>query len=120
MDVSRRIVVSSPGSVALTDEPLDPGTVLTGDPQTSAGEISSVPLPGGSTLETGVWSCTPGVVTDVEADETFVVLSGRATIERAGESHEVGPGDVCVLPAGAETRWTVHETLTKVYVLVAD
>ncbi|MFN8111576.1 MAG: cupin domain-containing protein [Solirubrobacterales bacterium] len=119
MALSRRIVVSSPGSVALTEEPLDPGTILDGDPRTSAGEIAAVPLPDGATLETGVWSCTPGVVTDVEADETFVVISGRATIEHDGETHEVGPGDVCVLPADAETRWTVHETLTKVYVIVS-
>ncbi|MEZ5155830.1 MAG: cupin domain-containing protein [Solirubrobacterales bacterium] len=118
MDVERRIVVSSPGSIELEDEPLDPGTVLAGDPRTAAGEIAAAALPGGSTLETGVWQCTPGVVTDVEADETFVVIAGRATIEHAGESHEVGPGDVCVLPAGAETRWTVHETLKKVYVAV--
>jgi hypothetical protein len=27
----------------------------------------------------------------------------------------VGPGDVAVLPEGAVTRWTVHETLRKVY-----
>ena len=67
-------------------------------------------------MATGIWRCTPGTVTDVEADETFVVLSGRATIEHDGASHEVGPGDVCVLPAGAETKWTVHETLTKVFV----
>lgn len=118
MAVDRRIVIASPESVELMDEPLDPGTILEGEPRTASGGISSAPLSDGSTLQTGVWSCTPGVVTDVEADETFVVLSGRATIEHEGIAHEVGPGDVCVLPAAAETRWTVHETLTKVYVLV--
>jgi len=117
LDVIKRIVVADPGSVALSDEPLDPGSVVDGDPRTSAGVIASVELPGGATLETGVWRCTAGVVTDTEVDETFVVISGRATIEHAGASHDVGPGDVCVLPAGAETTWTVHEDLTKVYVL---
>ena len=118
MGIARRIVVSSPSGVELADEPLDPETILAGDPRTSSAEIASAPLGDGSTLETGVWRCTAGVVTDVEVDETFVVLSGRATIEHDGETHDVGPGDVCVLPAGAETRWTVHEDLTKVYVLV--
>ncbi len=113
----RRIVVASPARVELADDPLDPGSIIAGDPRTRDGEIASAALPGGATLSTGVWSCTPGTVTDVEADETFVVLSGRATIEHEGHAHEVGPGDVCVLPAGAETRWTVHETLTKVYVI---
>ena len=116
--MSRRIVVASPGSVALGEEGLDPSTILAGSPTTYEGEIATAPLPDGSTLATGIWRCTPGTVTDVEADETFVVLSGRATIEHDGASHEVGPGDVCVLPAGAETKWTVHETLTKVFVIV--
>lgn len=63
---------------------------------------------------------TPGVVTDVEADELFVVLSGRATIEvEGGPTLVVGPGDVAVLPEGAVTRWTVHETLRKVYQITA-
>jgi uncharacterized cupin superfamily protein len=52
----------------------------------------------------------------MERDEIFVVLSGRATIETDdGQRVEVGPGDVCLLPEGAKTTWTVHETLRKVY-----
>ena len=60
---------------------------------------------------------TPGVMNDVEADEVFVVLSGAATVEFAGGSDtlELGPGDVVRLAAGAETVWTVTETLRKVY-----
>ncbi|MGN6244764.1 MAG: cupin domain-containing protein [Motilibacteraceae bacterium] len=70
--------------------------------------------------ELGVWEIAVGseggAVTDVEADEAFVVLSGRATIDVAGgPTHEVGPGDVVVLDAGARTVWTVHETLRKVW-----
>jgi uncharacterized protein len=118
--VSRSIVVVSPGDVELTESSLDPSTVLSGSPRTSEGEIATAPLPGGGELAIGVWRCTEGTVTDVEANETFVVLSGRATIEHEGASHEVGPGDVCVLPAGAETRWTVHETITKVFVIVEE
>lgn len=64
----------------------------------------------------GIWQMTPGAATDVEADEVFVVLSGRATVASAdGTVLEVGPGDVAVLTEGAETTWTVHETLRKVY-----
>jgi uncharacterized cupin superfamily protein len=117
LDVSRAIVVASPDAVALGEEALDPSTILAGSPTTSEGEIATVPLTGGGELATGVWRCTEGTVTDVEVDETFVVLSGRATIDHDGTSHAVGPGDVCVLPAGAETRWTIHETITKVFVI---
>ena len=63
--------------------------------------------------ESGVWHCTPGRFSDVEADETFVVFEGRATIEWDGGRLEVGPGDVCTLAAGTETVWTVHESILK-------
>ncbi len=82
--------------------------MIAGDPQTSAAVIESA-----SGGESGVWRCTPGKFSDVEADETFVVLEGHATIEWEGGSLEVETGDVCVLAAGTETVWTVHETMLK-------
>jgi uncharacterized cupin superfamily protein len=102
----------------LTPDDLDPAQVLAGDPRVASVVLheSTAAGPGGRTVERGVWEITPGVVTDVEADEVFVVLSGRATIEfEDGPTLEAGPGDVVVLPEGAVTRWTVHETLRKVY-----
>nr|BFE79719.1 hypothetical protein GCM10020093_023200 [Planobispora longispora] len=64
----------------------------------------------------GIWQITPGVVTDTEADELFVVISGRATIEiEGGQTLRVGPGDLAVLREGDRTTWTVHETLRKAY-----
>lgn len=67
-------------------------------------------------VERGIWQIEPGVARDVEADEIFVVLEGRATIEiEGGPTLEVGPGDVCVFDKGAKTTWTVHERLRKVY-----
>ena len=93
----------------LEPEPLDESQVIAGDPRTSAFVVAET-ADGG---ESGVWRCTPGRFRDVEADETFVVLEGRATIAYEGGSVEVGPGDVCALAAGTETIWTVHETLLK-------
>jgi uncharacterized cupin superfamily protein len=98
---------------ALTDDPLDPSQVLAGDPATAALVLAESPE--GS--ESGIWRCTPGRFSDVEVDETFVVLEGRATIEFAGGRVNLGPGDVCVLAAGTRTVWTVHETLLKGYAL---
>lgn len=101
----------SVADAVLTADELDPATIVSGEPRTA-----SLVLHEGDGIERGIWEITPGVVTDVEADELFVVLSGRATIEfQDGPTLEVGPGDVVVLPEGAVTRWTVHETLRKVY-----
>lgn len=100
-------------SVELTEDPLDPATILSGTPVTRSAELWSSP---DGTSSRGIWEITPGVVTDVEVDEMFVVVSGRATIEFAtGETLDVGPGDLVLLEEGERTTWTVHETLRKVF-----
>ena len=69
------------------------------------------------TPEIGVWEHTPGVSTDVEADELFVVLAGNATLEIEGQDAlELVSGSVVRLTAGMRATWTVHETLRKLYV----
>lgn len=105
--------VVSATSLALAASPLPAEQVVAGDPQVSAAEIL-----GDDVVSVGVWQHTAGVSTDVEADEVFVVLSGRATIEvEGGPTLTVGPGDIGLLEAGARTRWTVHEDLRKVYLV---
>ncbi len=67
--------------------------------------------------EVGVWEIDRGTVDDVEADEVFVVLSGRATMSVVGwPDVALGPGDIVRLQAGAATTWVVEERLRKVYV----
>lgn len=68
-------------------------------------------------LEVGIWEMTPGAMTDVEADEVFVVLTGSAAVEfdDGTASLQIGPGDVVRLAAGTRTVWTVTDTLRKVY-----
>lgn len=68
-------------------------------------------------LEVGVWEMAPGTASDVEADELFVVLAGRAVVEfpETGRRLELGAGDLVRLTAGDRTVWTVTETLRKVY-----
>jgi uncharacterized protein len=97
--------------VPLQDDPLDPAQVVSGAPR-----VRSVSLATDELVDRGIWEITPGVVTDIEADELFVVISGRATIEvEGGPTLEVGPGDAVLLEDGWRTTWTVHETLRKVY-----
>jgi len=96
----------------ITLEPIPPAQLVAGQPRTGIARLPDV-----RGLAVGVWEHTAGTSTDVEADELFVVLRGRATVEvEGGPALELGPGDLCVLEAGARTRWVVHEDLRKVFV----
>ncbi|MFE7617791.1 cupin domain-containing protein [Streptomyces sp. NPDC057496] len=97
----------------LEPEPLDPAQIVSGEPVVTGKVLWESP-DGKQTR--GIWQITPGVVTDTEADELFVVVSGRATVAvDGGATMEIGPGDACVLREGDRTTWTVHETLRKAY-----
>jgi hypothetical protein len=99
--------------LALEPLPLDPDQIVEGEPATFG-----VTLFERNGVECGVWEITPGVATDVEEQEVFLVISGSATIEiEGGPTLEVGPGDVGALRRGDRTTWRVHETLRKLYVI---
>jgi uncharacterized cupin superfamily protein len=92
---------------------LDPASVLSGTPAVT--EATLWTSEDGRIIR-GVWQITEGTVTDVEADELFVVVAGRATVEvEGGATLELAPGVMGVLARGARTTWTVHETLRKVF-----
>jgi hypothetical protein len=92
---------------------LDPDSVLAGTPEVT--EATLWTSEDGRIIR-GVWQITAGTVTDVEADEVFVVVAGRATVEvEGGATLELAPGVMGVLARGARTTWTVHETLRKVF-----
>lgn len=101
-------------SLFVEHEPVAADQVAGGHPQTGVGRLGMF-----AGLEVGVWEMTPGVMRDVEADEVFVVLSGAATVEFADGTAPLTlkPGDVVRLAEGAETVWTVTETLRKVYLV---
>ncbi|MFG2519071.1 cupin domain-containing protein [Streptomyces sp. NPDC048527] len=99
--------------VELDPEPLDPEQIVSGAPVVTGKVLWE--STDGKQLR-GIWQITPGVVTDTEANELFVVVSGRATVEvEGGQTLDVGPGDAAVLREGDRTTWTVHETLRKAY-----
>ncbi|MFD5698917.1 cupin domain-containing protein [Streptomyces lasiicapitis] len=99
--------------VELEEEPLDPEQIVSGEPVVTGKVLWE--SADGKQLR-GIWQITPGVVTDTEANELFVVVSGRATVAvEGGDVLEIGPGDAAVLREGDRTTWTVHETLRKAY-----
>ena len=99
-------------ALKLPHQPVPAEQSVAGDPSTAASTLTEF---GG--LELGVWEMSIGTMTDVEADEMFIVLSGAATVEFADGTPalELRAGDVGRLAAGAETTWTVTETLRKIY-----
>ncbi len=112
MDVLERVGRIGAVDLDLELEPVPVEQVVTGAPATGTTAFGTF---GGH--EVGVWEMTPGAMSDVEADELFVVIAGRATVEfvETGTWMLLGPGDVVQLRAGARTVWTVTETLRKVY-----
>ena len=99
--------------VALIPGQLDAAQIVAGSPEVTETLFTAV---SDERVVRGLWRITEGTVTDVEQDEMFVVLEGRATIEvEGGPTIQVGPGDVCVLQRGDRTTWTVHEALRKVF-----
>ena len=98
----------------LAHEPLPADEVVAGSPTAALAVLDDT-----GDREIGIWEMTPGTARDTEADELFVVLSGRATIafeDAALPDLAVGPGSVIRLAAGMRTTWTVTETLRKVYI----
>lgn len=109
------ITLTRAAVVDVATEPLADDYVVAGAPATG---VRDLPAPPG--LEVGIWEHSVGTSTDVEVDEVFVVLSGRATIAcDQGPTIDIGPGDVVTLAEGTATTWTIHETLRKVYVTLA-
>ena len=92
---------------------LDPSSVIEGKPEVT--EATLWTSEDGRIIR-GVWQITEGTVTDVEADEVFVVVSGSATVEvEGGATLELAPGVMGVLARGARTTWIVREPLRKVF-----
>ena len=97
----------------LEHEPVRAEQVVAGHPTTGLAELGVF-----DGHEYGVWEMTPGSMSDVEADEIFVVLAGAATVKFVDEGYalQLGPGFVGRLRAGTHTIWSVTETLRKIYV----
>ncbi|GAA3446483.1 hypothetical protein GCM10018955_59210 [Planomonospora venezuelensis] len=67
-------------------------------------------------VQIGVWDIAPGVATDTEVDEVFLVLAGKGRVAfEDGSSLELRPGVLVGLVAGDRTTWSIDEPLRKVY-----
>jgi len=110
------IVLETPGTVALVDEPIPPSWVLSGNPIATGKKIAKS---ADYTSYAMVWDCTPGNFTwHYNKDETLVVVSGEVFItNERGEERRLGPGDFAFFPGGSSATWRVTERLRKVAVV---
>ncbi|MFE1645948.1 cupin domain-containing protein [Microbacterium sp. P01] len=115
--MSERLVpgeVTDAAQLTVPFETVAPAQVVAGTPGTRY-----APLDEASGVSIGVWEMSAGAMSDVEADEVFVVLAGDATvefIEPALPPIELRPGSIVRLEQGMRTVWTVRDTLRKVFV----
>ncbi|MFM9918518.1 cupin domain-containing protein [Lacisediminihabitans sp. H27-G8] len=105
-------VAVAAGAVEIILEPVALEQVLGGAPSTGFTTITTL-----GDLEVGVWEMTVGSMRDVETDEVFVVIAGRATVTFDADDRvmDLSAGSVARLSDGERTVWTVTETIRKVY-----
>lgn len=108
-----RMKLLHPVTDQLEPDPLEPDQIVSGDPRTSDLALAE----SGDGSETcGFWRCTPGTFTDVEVEESFLIITGRARVEfEDGRDLSFGPGDTHTFAGGEKTVWTVTETVLKAY-----
>lgn len=108
---SSRLLTNDVHTAPLEPLVLDACAVVAGTPRTGALSLGAI-----AEVEIGLWEITPGVVTDVECEEVFVVLSGAGRVVFADQSAlDLRPGTLVHLRAGDHTRWIIEQTLRKVY-----
>ena len=97
----------------LEDWPIPAEQIAAGQPRARGTVLHDGPEGTGC----GVWECTPGTFDWVyDTHQSLCVLSGEAEVEIAGGARlTLAPGDAAFFPAGTRARWTVRQTLRKVY-----
>jgi uncharacterized cupin superfamily protein len=91
-------------------------TMLQGTSRTSGKVLHKGP---NGQSECGIWRCTPGQwACHVTQDEFCHFLEGRCTyVHESGELIEIAPDTVAFFAQGWNGVCTVHETVTKVYMI---
>lgn len=91
-------------------------TMLEGESRTSGKLLHKGP---GGRSECGIWRCTPGRWNcHVTRDEYCHFLAGRSTyVHESGEVIEIAPDTVAFFPRDWRGVCTVHETVSKVYMI---
>lgn len=102
--------------IDLNLEPVQAGLLVNGNPGTAVQRLGEI-----FDVEFGLWEMSEGSMRDVEAEELFIVLSGKASVRVEpvngfeAEEFSLLPGSICHLREGMHTIWMVDQPLRKVY-----
>lgn len=74
---------------------------------------------GDGQVEVGIWECTPGILEGPggDFDEAMLMVAGRATVEHDEGTLDLVPGLLWATPRQWSSRWHVHQTIRKMYVI---
>lgn len=80
-----------------------------------------VELAGAGGNDSGIWECEPGrFARQLPNAEVMHILAGVGTFTPTGEEPlHIRAGDTLFFPANTTGEWHVHETLRKVFVVMA-
>jgi hypothetical protein len=107
-------------SLSLEDKwvKLDPSKVISSSNPDN--KLSTATTEFGNTdfMQTGIWEHEPGVSTDTEVEEVFVVISGtgKVTCIDSGKVLGLSPGVVGTFATGTRTQWEIFTPLRKVFI----
>jgi hypothetical protein len=93
------------------------GPIIPGAPTEAL--TSDWPLLDDGQVQIGVWECTPGTFgsSTGDFDESMYMVAGRASIDHEEGRYDLAPGTLWVTPRRWANRWTVHQTVRKLYVI---
>ena len=115
--MSKEIIFGKMADMLATMEPDEPvKNVVSGNPETMFSELAK-----GEGFESGVWSCTAGAfeIDSYSINEVMLLVEGRMGLtDSAGKEVELNKGDLFFIPKGWSGRWTVHEDMQKMYVIM--
>jgi uncharacterized cupin superfamily protein len=74
---------------------------------------------GDGQVEVGIWECADGTLEGpgTDFDEAMLMVAGRATVEHDGGTVDLVPGTLWATPRHWSSRWLVHQTIRKLYVI---
>ncbi len=112
-EASPVFVAASPDAADMKPAPIEPGWIISGDPQARAGAHSKAE---DQCAATGVWDCTAGTFRWFFGwDETVVILEGEVHVTAEdGTQRLLRAGDIAYFKGGTWATWRIDTYVRKI------